>query len=179
MAVSFTARDDSGKALYPLRYIAKLFLSQTIDDIKLNLSTQHVWPTEIYPNFHSINEIRKRRGQWYATGEGARSFEGSIIRADEDSGIVELAVRYNDYMQYVDIGVSAGRKSEDVERSRKVKYQNRYTKWNPSEGKSHRPAILPTLRHLATRLGDYSADYYGNKAEYGIYETFEGLTIHI
>lgn len=179
MAVTFTAKDKNGKALYPLRYIANLFLTQTIDDIKLNLETQHVWPTEIYPNFHSINEIRKRHHQWYATGEGARSFEGNVIRADDDGGVIELAVRYNDYMQYVDIGVGAGRKSEDVERSKKVRYQNRYTTWNPSGGKSHRPAILPTLRHLATRLGDYSADYYGNKAEYGIYETFEGLTINI
>lgn len=179
MAVTFTAKDDSGRAMYPLRYIASMFLDQTLDDIRLNLETQHVWPVEIYPNFHSINEIRKRHGQWYATGEGARSFEGNVIRVDDDGGVVELAVRYNDYMQYVDIGVGAGRKSEDVERSRKVKYQNRYTMWQPSGGKSHRPAILPTLRHLATRLGDYSADYYGNKAEYGIYETFEGLTIHI
>lgn len=189
MAVTFTAKDDSGRALYPLRYISQLFLSQTLDDIQLNLETQHVWPVEIYPNFHSINEIRRqqalraaergKKGPWYSTGQGVKSFEGNIIRVDEEAGVVELAVRYSDYMQYVDIGVGAGRKADDVERSRKVRYQNRYTTWNPSGGKSHRPAILPTLRHLATRLSDYTSDYLGTKAEYNIYETFEGLTIYI
>ena len=179
MAVTFTAKDDSGKAMYPLRYIANMFLEQTLKDIQLNLKTQHVWPTEVYPGYRTINEIRKRNHLWYSTGEGAKSFEGNIIRVDEESGIAELAVRYNDYMQYVDIGVGAGRKADDVERGKKVKYTTRYTAWDPSSRKSHRPAILPTLRHLATRLGDYCEDYYGNKAEYGIYETFEGLTIHI
>ena len=140
---------------------------------------QHVWPTEIYPGFAAINAIRKSHGEWAATGEGAKSFEGTLISADEASGFVTMAVRYNDYLQYVDIGVGAGRKSEDVERGRKVRYKNRYTQWQPRSGKSHRPAIMPEIRHLATRLSDYTADFYGNKFEYDVYETFEGLTIHI
>lgn len=179
MAVTFTVKGEEGRAMYPLRYVAQTFLDQTIDQLKRNMEVQHVWPTEIYPGFAAINAIRKAHGEWAATGEGAKSFEGNIIRVDEGSGIAELAVRYSDYMQYVDIGVGAGRKAADVERSKKVRYKQRYTKWDPSGGKSHRPGIMPEIRHLATRLSDYTADFYGNKAEYGIYETFEGLTIHI
>jgi len=178
MAVSVEVK-GVGRALMPLRYVAQTFLDQTIDQIKRNLETQHIWSTEIYPGFAAINEMRRRHGGWFATGEGMNSFEGSLISADEQSGFVTMSFRYNDYMQYVDIGVGAGRKSDDVERGRKVRFKNRYTKWEPSKGKSHRPAIMPELRHLATRLSDYTASFYGNKFEFDVYETFDGLTIHI
>lgn len=180
MAVTYTIKGEEGKAMYPLRYVAKMFLDQTIESIEANLQTQKVWPAEIYPGFHITNEFRRMHHMWYATGEGERSFEGDVIKVDETSGLVELAIRYNDYMQYVDIGVGAGRKAGDVERGRKVRYKSRYVNnWKPKAGKTHRPAIMPTIRHLATRLGDYTADFYGNKAEFNIYETFEGLTIHV
>jgi hypothetical protein len=179
MAVTYSVEGNEGKAMYPLKYVAKMFLDQTIDQLKRNMEVQHVWPTEIYPGFAAINAIRKAHGEWYATGQGAKSFEGSLIQADEQTGFVTLAVRYNDYMQYVDIGVGIGRKAEDVERGKKVRYQNRYTSWKPSSGKSHRPGIMPELRHLATRLSDYTASFYGNKFEYDIYETYEGLTIYV
>ena len=189
MAVAYRLKDEPGKRMYPLRYVAQMFMDQTLDDLRVNLQTQHVWPAEIYSNFRSINEIRKQRakraeakgktGPWYATGEGVKSFEGTVIEADENTGVVTLSIRYNDYMQYVDIGVGAGRKAEDVERGKKAKYKSRYTRWHPGSGLSHRPAIQPTLRHLATRLEDYCEDFYGKQFEYNIYETFEGLTIYI
>lgn len=179
MAVTVEVKGMEGKALMPLRYVAQTFLDQTIDQLMRNMQTQHVFPYEIYPGFAAINAMRKAHGGWAATGEGAKSFEGTLISADEQTGFVTMAIRHNDYMQYVDIGVGAGRKAEDVERSKKVKYKQRYTKWDPSGGKSHRPGIMPEIRHLATRLSDYTADFYGNKFEYDVYETFEGLTIHI
>lgn len=188
MAVVLDYKEDSRK-MFPLKYVADMFLDQTISQIQRNLEMQHVWPTEIYPNFHSINEIRRHRaaeaeargkkGPWYSTGQGAKSFEGSVVEADENTGIVTMSFRFNDYMQYVDIGVGAGRKADDVERSRKVRYKNRYTQWYPGSGKSHRPAIMPELRHLATRLEDYCESFYGRKFEFDAYETFEGLTIFV
>lgn len=178
MAVNVDIKGEKSP-LKPLRYVANMFLDQTLQSIKRNLETQHVWPVEIYPGFTAINEMRRRHGQWHATGDGVRSFEGTVVEANESTGIVTLSVRYNDYMQYVDIGVGAGRKSDDVDRSRKVNFRNRYSRWVPDQGKSHRPAILPTLRHLATRLQDYTAYFYGTKFEYDVYETFEGLTITV
>ena len=186
MAVTIEVKEVS-RALMPLRYVANEFLKQTLEQIQRNLEVQHVWPTEIYPNFHSINEIRRRqaeraaargkKGPWYSTGEGAKSFEGTLVEANEETGMVTMSFRFNDYMQYVDIGVGAGRKAEDVERKRNVNFKNRYTKWYPGSMKSHRPAIMPELRHLTTRLGDAAADLYGSKFEFNMYETFEGLTI--
>jgi len=178
MAVTIDYKEDS-REMFPLKYVANMFLDQTISQIQRNLDTQHVWPTEIYPNFHSINEIRRRNHQWYATGEGIKSFEGSLVEADENTGIVTMSFRFNDYMQYVDIGVGAGRKADDVERGKKVKYASRYTKWFAGSGKTHRPAIMPELRHLATRLEDYCESFYGRKFEFDAYETFEGLTIFV
>lgn len=167
------------RPLMPLKYVAQKFLDQTIDQIVRNLQTQHIWETEIYPGFAAINAMRKAHGQWYAKGEGEKSFEGTLIQASEDTGFVTMAIRFNDYMRYVDIGVGAGRKAEDVSRSKKVRYKQRYDKWAPSAGKSHRPAIMPEIRHLVTRMSDYTASFYGNKFEFDMYETFEGLTINL
>ena len=178
MAVTIDYKEDSRK-MFPLKYVANMFLDQTIEQIQRNLETQHVWPTEIYPNFHSINEIRKRHKQWYATGEGAKSFDGTIVEADESTGIVTMSFRYNDYMQYVDIGVGAVIKEDNVDRGKKVKFSTRYSKWFTGNGKTHRPAIMPELRHLATRLEDYCSSFYGRKFEFEAYETFDGLTIFV
>lgn len=176
--VTFDEKPSSG-ALYPLRYVAEMFKDQTLVQIQQNLMTQRIWPYEVYPGYHVDNERRRMYGGWYSTGEGAKSFEGEVIQADEMTGFVTLSFKYADYLQYVDIGVGAGRKSEDVERSKKVRFKNRYTQWIPSKGKSHRPAIMPEFRHLATRLADYTASFYGNKFEFEVMETFDGLTIHV
>lgn len=178
MAVSFQEVGRTG-AMYPLKYVADMFLDQTLTQLKSNMLTQRIWPYEVYPGYHIDNEYRRLHGGWYATGEGIQSFEGEVIEADENTGFVTMSFKFNDYLQYVDIGVGAGRKADDVERGKKVRYRNRYTQWVPRFGKTHRPAIMPELRHLATRLQDYTAAFYGNKFEYECYETFDGLTIYV
>ena len=96
MAVTVEVKGMEGKALMPLRYVAQTFLDQTLDQIQRNLEVQHVWPTEIYPGFAAINEIRRRRAGgnhangWFADGEGAKSFEGTLISADEQTGFVTM-----------------------------------------------------------------------------------------
>jgi hypothetical protein len=149
------------------------------------MQTQRVWHYEIYPGFHTVNEYRRqqaeraaaagKKGPWYSTGEGIKSFEGIVYQADENTGMVTMGFRFNDYMQYVDIGVGAGRKSEDVERSKNVKFKQRYvSKWNPAGGATHRPGIRPELNHLLTRLEGYVQRYYDAKIDFKILETFEG-----
>ena len=173
---------NEGRELFPMRYIADLFKNQTLQQLEINMMTQRVWPFEVYPGYRVVNERRRVMGgddAWVSTGEGIKSFEGEVIEADEETGIVTMAFRYNDYMQYVDIGVGAGRKHDDVERGRKVRYRNRYTQWQPSSGKSHRPAIQPELNHLLTRLEDYVADFYGKKYEFKMLDTFQDLTLYV
>ena len=78
-------------------------------------------------------------------------------------------------MQYVDIGVMAGVKAEDVDRAKNVRFKARYiNKWQPRSGKSHRPGIRPELNHLLTRLEGYVQSYYDAKLDFKILETFEG-----
>ena len=169
-----------GKALLPLRYVADLFKDQTIAQLKNNFMTQRIWPYEVYPGYHVDNERRRLEGGWFSTGEGLKSFDGDVIEADENTGIVTLSFKFNDYLQYVDIGVGAGRKADDVERGKKARYNVRYVgSWKPAAGRSHRPAIAMEFRHLATRLENYMQDFYCKTAEFQILETYEGLTINV
>lgn len=171
--------ENDGKELFPMRYIADLFKNQTLQQLHINMMTQRIWPFEVYPGYRVRNERRKTLGGWVSTGEGIKSFEGDVIEADEETGMVTMAFRYNDYMQYVDIGVGAGREADDVDRARKVRYRNRYTQWEPSGGKSHRPAIQPELNHLLTRLEDYVQDFYGKRYEFKMLDTFQDLTLYV
>lgn len=170
---------EDGKELFPMRYIADLFKQQTLQQLQINMMTQRIWPFEVYPGYRVRNERRKAQGGWVSTGEGAKSFEGTVVEANENTGMVTMSFRYNDYMQYVDIGVGAWGKAEDVDRGRKVRYRNRYTNWVPSGGKTHRPAIQPELNHLLTRLEDYVSDFYGKKYEFKMLDTFQDLTIFV
>ena len=181
-----TAQDftQDGKQLFPMRYIANLFKEQTLQQLQINMMTQRIWPFEVYPGYRVINERRgmpKKQGGggWVSTGEGFKSFEGSVVEADEDTGMVTMSFRYNDYMQYVDIGVGAWGKADDIERNRKVRYRNRYANWVPSGGKTHRPAIQPELNHLLTRLEDYVSDFYGKRYEFKMLDTFQDLTLYV
>ena len=173
--------EDFGEAreVFPLRYIADLFKEQTLQQLKINMMTQRIWPFEVYPGYRVRNERRRQEGGWYSTGEGIKSFEGSVVEADEETGMVTMSFRYNDYMQYVDIGVGAWGKADDIERNRKVRYRNRYANWVPSGGKTHRPAIQPELNHLLTRLEDYVSDFYGKRYEFKMLDTFQDLTLYV
>ena len=179
---------NEGRNLFPMHYIADLFKQQTLQQLQINMMTQRIWPYEVYPGYRVVNERRsmpKKQGgggknAWVSTGEGIKSFEGSVIEADEETGMVTMAFRFNDYMQYVDIGVGAGRKAEDVERAKKANYKRRYiNKWIPSAGIAHRPAIMMEMRHLATRLQSYCHDFYGNEMEYRILNTFDDLHVQV
>ena len=170
---------NEGRNLFPMRYIADLFKQQTLQQLQINMMTQRIWPYEVYPGYRVRNERRDTLGGWVSTGEGIKSFEGSVIEADEDTGMVTMAFRFNDYMQCVDIGVGAWGKSEDIDRSRKVRYRSRYANWVPSGGKTHRPAIQPELNHLLTRLEDYVQDFYGKKYEFKMLDTFQDLTLYV
>ena len=166
--------------MLPLRYVANMFKEQTLDAIENNLMTQKIWPYEVYPGYKMTNDRRKQEGGWFSTGQGARSFEGHVVDADEDKGRVTLSFRYNEYMKFVDMGVGAGRKADDVERTKKANYKRRYiNKWIPSAGVSHRPAISMEFRHLASRLQSYCYDFYGNELEYRALNTFDGLGVVI
>ena len=158
------------KSLYPLRYIANLFMQQTLEQLEINMMTQHIYPFSPYPSYPEVNEYRRQHKQWFSKGEGYKSFEGILYEADENTGIVSMGFRFNDYMQYVDIGVGVGRHSEDVQRSSKVRYQKRYTTWNPKAGKTHRPGIQPEINHALTRIENYVQRYYDAKLDFEIME---------
>ena len=91
-----TGYGREGKALLPLRYIANMFKEQTLSQLTANMQTQRVFPYEIYPGFHSVNEYRRQRAKdnhkngWFADGDGVKSFEGVVYEADEETGIVTM-----------------------------------------------------------------------------------------
>jgi len=165
-----------GRPQMDLRRTITQFHKDTLEQIDINLATQQVWPTEVYPGYRLINAKRKRRGEWYSTGKGARSFRGRIVSADE-MGDITLEYSYLQYMQFAEIGVGNGVKAGDVERGKNVNFRQRYiSSWNRSEGRSHRPAIRAEFNHLATRIENYLLDFYGEKITA---EVVEGLTMDI
>jgi len=168
------------KPMFPLNRVVKDFFTQTLRQINVNLMTQRIFPYEVYPGYTAKNNANKRAGLPHSTGRGAKSFKGRIARSDE-AGNVTLVFAYNDYMQYVDIGVGAGRSSGKVERSKNAKFRSRYVSvWEPEGGKTHRPAIMMEFRHLQTRIRDYLADFYGYKGRVTLAHAFgEGLKIDL
>lgn len=158
----------------PVNVVLRSFARQSVQTLEQNFRTQHIWPTEIYPGFAAVNEARKRRGEWFATGRGARSFTYEVMSAAQ--GNETIRIEYNHYLRFVDMGVGAGRSFEQVEHSRKARYRRRYVSiWASRDGDTHRPAIMMEMRHLEGRMQRYLEDYYGREISVQIYRTFSGL----
>ena len=164
----------------PLSRVAPLYLDQALMDIEKNMQAQRIYPTEVYRGYEKVNQYRKDHGMWYSTGEGAKSFEGHIYQADDQKGLLTVGIRYNDYLRYVDIGVGLTGdvhvRASDVDRTRPAKNLKRYIrgKWDRKQGKSHRPAIMRTIRRLRDRYRQYLADFYGYQGGIEIIKALEG-----
>lgn len=157
------------------RYITQ-FHKDTLDQIDINLATQQVWPTEVYPGYKKVNELRKKRKQWHSTGKGRRSIKGKIVAADDIDNIT-LEYSFLNYMRFAEIGVGQGVSASDVDRSKNVKYKNRYiSSWDRSEGRSHRPSIRSEVNHLARRIEMFVCDFYGKQISAQI---VNGLTVDV
>ena len=158
----------------PINVVLRSFARQSVQSLERNFRTQHVWPTEIYPGFAAVNAARKARGDWFATGKGARSFTYEVMSSG--SGNETIRIEYNHYLRFVDMGVGQGRPFEKVEHDRKARYQRRYVSiWDSRDGDTHRPAIMMEMRHLQGRMQRYLEDYFGREVSVQIYRTFSGL----
>lgn len=165
----------------PLKEVAGVYLKQALLDIEVNFNTQKIYPVEVYRGYEKVNKYREEHGMWYSTGEGKKSFEGTVYQADEKTGNLMVGIRYNDYLRYVDIGVGLTGDvhvhASDVDRTRPAKNLKRYIrgKWDRKQGKSHRPAIMRTIRRLRDRYRQYLADFYGYQGGIEIIYALEGL----
>ena len=121
-------------------------------DIQLNFQKQRIYPTEVYRGYEKVNQYRREHGQWWSRGDGAKSFEGTVYQANEETGELTVGIRYNDYLKFVDIGVGLTGNPHDpeahitadkVDRARKAKYNTRY---------------------IRKRYENHLADYYGWQA---------------
>ncbi len=163
----------------PINVVLRSFARQAVQQLEQNFRTQHVWPTEIYPGFAKVNEIRKQRAlaghkQWYSTGEGAKSFTFEVMSASQ--GNETIRIEFNHYLRFVDMGVGQGRPFEAVDTARKARFRKRYiTIWSSRDADTHRPAIMMEMRHLEARMQNYIEDYYGREVSVQLYRTFSGL----
>lgn len=169
--------------LYPINDVIEMFTEQAETQLEVNYRTQHVFPHDIYTGFAAVNAYRKalaggdHNKGWFAEGHGEKSFHGHVINADGDKGVVDILFTFNDYLRYVDIGVGRGTKAGDVQRGRNVRYKSRYTpKWDRKAGRSHRPAIMPEMNHVAQRVQRYLSDYYAFAGETAILKLTEKQT---
>lgn len=170
----------------PISKVARKYLDWNIQDIKKNMLTQCVYPAEVYTGYRKVNEMRKRRGMWYSTGEGRESFSGRVYEADDARGQFTIGIQFNDYLRYVDLGVGLTGSPRDpaahitvdkVQRGKPMDWRSRYIrgKWNRRKGKSHRPAIMRTIRRLCTRYENYMADFYGEQGGVVIINSLAGI----
>lgn len=155
-------KEMRGEPVIRLNKVIRLFFEQTLGQLDANRMVQHIYPAEVYPGYNQINQERKKKGMWYSTGEGAKSFRGKMSKvATEKDTSFSMVYSYNDYMRYAELGVGKGLRAAGVERSKKAHYNVRYTRiWNKDKKRGHRPAIMPEFRHLQTRLMNYMTDYY-------------------
>ena len=89
----------------PLKDVAGIYLKQALLDIQLNFQKQRIYPTEVYRGYEKVNQYRREHGQWWSRGDGAKSFEGTVYQANEETGELTVGIRYNDYRKFVNIGV--------------------------------------------------------------------------
>lgn len=158
----------------PVNVVLRTFARQAVQQLEQNFRTQHIWPTEIYPGFAKVNAERKARGDWFATGKGAKSFTYEVMSSAQ--GNETIRIEFNHYLRFVDMGIGAGRPFEQVEKERKARYRKRYvTIWNSRDADTHRPAIMMEMRHLEARFQRYLEDYYGRELNTQLYRTFSGL----
>ena len=164
------------KPMRPLNEMIRLFAEQADERMQVNLQTQRIWPTEVYPGYAKINAEREAKGWSHSTGEGAKSFR-FIPHTADNIGEAQIDVTFNNYLRYVDLGVGAGRHAADIPRNRKADFDKRYNKWNVPKRKTHRPAIMMELRHVLQRMRDYAVDFYGYEGTGYLIKTFDGLEI--
>lgn len=160
-------RGNGARPAMTVRDTLNLFKEQTLQQLRVNMKTQAVWPREVYRGYATVNENRRLRNQWFSTGEGAKSFKASVKNPDDLSEMV-MTFEMNDYLRYTDIGVGRGTHAEDVDRDAKASYRRRYTtSWDRSRGKSHRPHLMMEFRHLERRLANFALDWYGEELSFG------------
>ena len=173
------ARQAHANPFEPVKQAVSRFHRQTLAQLKVNTITQTVFPSEIYPGYHVINEARKATGSWYSTGEGVKSFSGRIVSADNEQNVT-LQYSFREYMLYAEAGVGAGTKRSDVDSARNAHFKRRYVKkWNRRAGRSQRPFLHMELRHLAGRLERYVKDFYGWELEFRVFDILDGMQIDL
>ena len=110
--------------IFPFPRVAARFFQQTITQLEVTTMTQCIYPKEVYNGYAVVNQKRKEMGMWHSTGEGAHSFAGKIIEAGQ-AGKVTMAFTFNDYMRFAEMGVGKGTTYEDVQNSKKARYQKK------------------------------------------------------
>lgn len=163
----------------PMNVVLRSFAHQSVQRLQDDFRVQKIWPYEIYPGFAQVNAQRRARAMrgskdWYATGEGIKSFHYEVMSSSE--GVETIRIEFLDHLRFVDMGTAGGHSIDTVERSRKARYNKRYVKlWDVGRGEAHRPSIMREMRHLAGRMQRYIQDFYGRECEAVIYRSFSGL----
>lgn len=150
------------------------FARDLLKDIQANFAMQQIWPNEVYPGYAQVNALRRSRGKWYSTGEGARSFE---VQTNVATGRETIVLRYNDYLRYVDMGVGQHTKWGQVQAGKSARFNRRYiSTWDRKHGQSHRPAILMQTHRVANRMMQYFEDYFARESYFIILKSIDSAT---
>ena len=163
----------------PINTVLRSFARQAVQQLESDFRTQHIFPFEIYPGYAKVNERRRQKamagsGDWYATGQGIKSFHYEVMSSAE--GNETIRIEFLDHLRFVDMGTAGGKKIETIQRGRKARHNKRYVAvWDSRGGEQHRPSIMREARHIEARMTNYLQDFYGREVMAQVYRTFSGM----
>lgn len=143
-----------------------------IQRIKMNFEVQRIWPLGTggggpYRNYHIVNAARK--GKYQSKGEAFldRNLYSKVVAgAGGNTVAIDFFFRY--YLFFVDWGVGAGQKNQEVPENGIPKMKRRYAEWRYTGDRQRRPVVQGAIRGSRFFLGKILEDYWGKEAELAV-----------
>ena len=140
-----------------------------IQRIRMNFVVQRIWPEGPggggpYKNYWIINMARK--GKYKSTGEAflpQNLYSKVLAGARGNTTAVDFFFRR--YLLFVDWGVGAGQKKEQVPEAGIPKMKRIYANWSQTGDRQRRPVIMGAIKGGRFFLANILEDYWKEQAE--------------
>lgn len=146
-------------------------------------------------SWYDENQLRRQRKQqnpdvdyWYSTGQSYKSLNVTLhdITENPEEFIVTGEVRFHAtmHMLYAEAGVGkTGRKHKraargtdiTVERSAPYKRNQRYARWTPMEGDTHRPSLRQQVNYMSRRMRWLGKTYFNYRLNTWLQVTLQSM----
>lgn len=143
-----------------------------VQRIRMNFEVQRIWPQGPggggpYPGYWIVNAMRKNK--WKSTGEAfARQNLYAKAVAGAGGNTVAVDFFFRRYLLFVDWGVGAGMKKEQVDRTKLPNMRSRYAVWTQTGDRKRRPVVMGAIMGSRFFLGKILEDYWQKEGELAV-----------